>query len=123
MHLPLCAVLCNAFACVEPRTKWLVCSSMTWTLASAAWRVPPSSQPKSQLVNSMLRNIASDPTNAQLPGLYNREGIDHLPRITMGCDLPTLYMPCSQNGLKSFDADTCPGLEHSTALPSKVANY
>ena len=74
---------------------------------------------KSQLV----RNIAGDPTNAQLLGLYNREGIDHLPSITMGCDLPTLYTPCSQNWLKSFDADTYPGLEHPTTLPRNVPSY
>ena len=44
---------------------------------------------KSQLV----KNIAGDPTNAQLPSLYNRQGIDYRPVVPTSSDFATRYTP------------------------------
>lgn len=51
-----------------------------------------------QLVNATLMNIADNPTNVQLPGVYNQEEIPRVPIIVTGNDFSTLYAPLIRDG-------------------------
>lgn len=51
-----------------------------------------------QMVNATLMNIADNPTNVQLPGIYKEETIDRVPIICTGNDFSTLYAPLIRDG-------------------------
>lgn len=51
-----------------------------------------------QMVNATLMNIADNPTNVQLPGLYNKDVIPRVPIIVTGNDFSTLYAPLIRDG-------------------------
>jgi hypothetical protein len=51
-----------------------------------------------QMVNATLMNIADNPTNVQLPGLYNKDIIPRVPIIVTGNDFSTLYAPLIRDG-------------------------
>jgi hypothetical protein len=51
-----------------------------------------------QMVNATLMNIADNPTNVQLPGIYNKETIPRVPIIVTGNDFSTLYAPLIRDG-------------------------
>merc|ERR1712118_288013 len=51
-----------------------------------------------QMVNATLMNIADNPTNVQLPGMYNMEAIPRVPIICTGNDFSTLYAPLIRDG-------------------------
>ncbi|KAI6675102.1 hypothetical protein NL676_003008 [Syzygium grande] len=52
----------------------------------------------SQMVNATLMNIADNPTNVQLPGMYNKEENPRVPIIVTGNDVSTLYAPLIHDG-------------------------
>ncbi|KAK9916593.1 hypothetical protein WJX75_004643 [Coccomyxa subellipsoidea] len=51
-----------------------------------------------QMVNATLMNIADNPTNVQLPGVYKTEEIPRVPVICTGNDFSTLYAPLIRDG-------------------------
>jgi hypothetical protein len=51
-----------------------------------------------QMVNATLMNIADNPTNVQLPGIYNKDVIPRVPIIVTGNDFSTLYAPLIRDG-------------------------
>jgi hypothetical protein len=51
-----------------------------------------------QMVNATLMNIADNPTNVQLPGVYQVEVIPRVPVIATGNDFSTLYAPLIRDG-------------------------
>ena len=51
-----------------------------------------------QMVNATLMNIADNPTNVQLPGVYKNEDIPRVPIICTGNDFSTLYAPLIRDG-------------------------
>ncbi|KAM7264903.1 hypothetical protein ACFE04_002586 [Oxalis oulophora] len=51
-----------------------------------------------QMVNATLMNIADNPTNVQLPGMYNKEDNARVPIICTGNDFSTLYAPLIRDG-------------------------
>mmetsp|Transcript_10398 Transcript_10398/g.16978 ORF Transcript_10398/g.16978 Transcript_10398/m.16978 type:complete len:451 (+) Transcript_10398:104-1456(+) len=51
-----------------------------------------------QMVNATLMNIADNPTNVQMPGMYNMEEIPRVPIIVTGNDFATLYAPLIRDG-------------------------
>eukprot|EP00850_Spirogloea_muscicola_P012786 SM000084S23122 [mRNA] locus=s84:241137:245467:- [translate_table: standard] len=51
-----------------------------------------------QMVNATLMNIADNPTNVQLPGMYNKDEIPRVPIIVTGNDFSTLYAPLIRDG-------------------------
>jgi hypothetical protein len=51
-----------------------------------------------QMVNATLMNIADNPTNVQLPGVYNKDTIPRVPIIVTGNDFSTLYAPLIRDG-------------------------
>jgi hypothetical protein len=51
-----------------------------------------------QMVNATLMNIADNPTNVQLPGIYNKDTIPRVPIIVTGNDFSTLYAPLIRDG-------------------------
>ncbi|CAM6128234.1 unnamed protein product [Calypogeia fissa] len=51
-----------------------------------------------QMVNGTLMNIADNPTNVQLPGVYKKEEIPRVPIIVTGNDFSTLYAPLIRDG-------------------------
>ncbi|KAK9195901.1 hypothetical protein WN943_004029 [Citrus x changshan-huyou] len=51
-----------------------------------------------QMVNATLMNIADNPTNVQLPGMYNQEENPRVPIIVTGNDFSTLYAPLIRDG-------------------------
>ena len=51
-----------------------------------------------QMVNATLMNIADNPTNVQLPGVYQKEEIPRVPIIATGNDFSTLYAPLIRDG-------------------------
>jgi hypothetical protein len=50
------------------------------------------------MVNATLMNIADNPTNVQLPGVYKNEEIPRVPVICTGNDFSTLYAPLIRDG-------------------------
>ncbi|XP_047311238.1 ribulose bisphosphate carboxylase/oxygenase activase, chloroplastic-like [Impatiens glandulifera] len=51
-----------------------------------------------QMVNATLMNIADNPTNVQLPGMYNKQDNPRVPIIVTGNDFSTLYAPLIRDG-------------------------
>ncbi|KAL8233568.1 hypothetical protein R6Q59_019668 [Mikania micrantha] len=51
-----------------------------------------------QMVNATQMNIADNPTNMQLPGMYNKEENPRVPIIVTGNDFSTLYAPLIRDG-------------------------
>ena len=51
-----------------------------------------------QMVNATLMNLADNPTNVQLPGVYQKEDIPRVPVICTGNDFSTLYAPLIRDG-------------------------
>jgi len=51
-----------------------------------------------QMVNATLMNIADNPTNVQLPGVYNKDENPRVPIIVTGNDFSTLYAPLIRDG-------------------------
>jgi len=51
-----------------------------------------------QMVNATLMNLADNPTNVQLPGVYQTEQIPRVPIIATGNDFSTLYAPLIRDG-------------------------
>ncbi|CAI5492636.1 unnamed protein product [Closterium sp. Naga37s-1] len=51
-----------------------------------------------QMVNATLMNIADNPTNVQMPGIYNKEEINRVPIMVTGNDFSTLYAPLIRDG-------------------------
>lgn len=51
-----------------------------------------------QMCNATLMNIADNPTNVQLPGVYKEESIPRVPIIATGNDFSTLYAPLIRDG-------------------------
>lgn len=51
-----------------------------------------------QMVNATLMNIADNPTNVQLPGVYNTDEIPRVPVVCTGNDFSTLYAPLIRDG-------------------------
>ncbi|KAJ1277376.1 hypothetical protein BS78_05G290300 [Paspalum vaginatum] len=51
-----------------------------------------------QMVNATLMNIADNPTNVQLPGMYSKEENPRVPIVVTGNDFSTLYAPLIRDG-------------------------
>ncbi|KAK4730600.1 hypothetical protein R3W88_023588 [Solanum pinnatisectum] len=51
-----------------------------------------------QMVNATLMNIADNPTNVQLPGMYNKQENARVPIIVTGNDFSTLYASLIRDG-------------------------
>ena len=51
-----------------------------------------------QMVNATLMNIADNPTNVQMPGVYKEEQIPRVPIVCTGNDFSTLYAPLIRDG-------------------------
>lgn len=51
-----------------------------------------------QMVNATLMNIADNPTNVQLPSMYNKVENARVPIIVTGNDFSTLYAPLIRDG-------------------------
>ena len=54
-----------------------------------------------QTANATLMNIADNPTNVQLPGIYNQKANKRVPIIITANDLNTLYAPLTRDGRMS----------------------
>merc|ERR1712093_848868 len=80
--------------------KGKMCSLFINDLDAGAGRLNDSKQytVNNQMVNATLMNIADNPTNVQLPGMYNAEAIPRVPVITTGNDFSTLYAPLIRDG-------------------------
>ncbi|GMN24068.1 hypothetical protein TIFTF001_000392 [Ficus carica] len=81
-----------------------------------------------QMVNATLMNIADNPTNVQLPGMYNKEENPRVPVIVTGNDFSTLYAPLIRDGRmeKFYWAPTredrigvCTGIFRSDNVPTE----
>lgn len=81
-----------------------------------------------QMVNATLMNIADNPTNVQLPGMYNKEENPRVPIIVTGNDFSTLYAPLIRDGRmeKFYWAPTredrigvCTGIFRSDNIPKE----
>ncbi|GAV78302.1 AAA domain-containing protein [Cephalotus follicularis] len=81
-----------------------------------------------QMVNATLMNIADNPTNVQLPGMYNKEENARVPIIVTGNDFSTLYAPLIRDGRmeKFYWAPTredrigvCKGIFRSDNVPDE----
>ncbi|KAH7424190.1 hypothetical protein KP509_12G094500 [Ceratopteris richardii] len=81
-----------------------------------------------QMVNATLMNIADNPTNVQLPGVYIKEEIPRVPIIVTGNDFSTLYAPLIRDGRmeKFYWAPTrddrigvCKGIFRSDNVPGE----
>ncbi|PON68828.1 ATPase, AAA-type, core [Trema orientale] len=81
-----------------------------------------------QMVNATLMNIADNPTNVQLPGMYNKEENPRVPIIVTGNDFSTLYAPLIRDGRmeKFYWAPTredrigvCSGIFRSDNVPNE----
>jgi len=80
--------------------KGKMCSVFINDLDAGAGRMGESTQytVNNQMVNATLMNIADNPTNVQLPGVYNTEEIPRVPIIVTGNDFSTLYAPLIRDG-------------------------
>merc|ERR1719247_3797071 len=77
-----------------------MCSLFINDLDAGAGRMGGTTQytVNNQMVNATLMNIADNPTNVQLPGVYNNEEIPRVPIICTGNDFSTLYAPLIRDG-------------------------
>lgn len=80
--------------------KGKMCSLFINDLDAGAGRLNDSTQytVNNQMVNATLMNIADNPTNVQLPGMYNTDAIPRVPIICTGNDFSTLYAPLIRDG-------------------------
>jgi len=80
--------------------KGKMCSLFINDLDAGAGRMGGATQytVNNQMVNATLMNIADNPTNVQLPGVYNNEEIPRVPVICTGNDFSTLYAPLIRDG-------------------------
>lgn len=80
--------------------KGKMCALFINDLDAGAGRMGDSTQytVNNQMVNATLMNIADNPTNVQLPGVYKEETIPRVPVICTGNDFATLYAPLIRDG-------------------------
>jgi hypothetical protein len=80
--------------------KGKLCSLFINDLDAGAGRMGAATQytVNNQMVNATLMNIADNPTNVQLPGVYKNEEIPRVPVICTGNDFSTLYAPLIRDG-------------------------
>jgi hypothetical protein len=80
--------------------KGKMCSLFINDLDAGAGRMGAGTQytVNNQMVNATLMNIADNPTNVQLPGVYKKEEIPRVPVICTGNDFSTLYAPLIRDG-------------------------
>jgi hypothetical protein len=80
--------------------KGKMCSLFINDLDAGAGRMGESTQytVNNQMVNATLMNIADNPCNVQLPGVYKDEKIPRVPVIATGNDFSTLYAPLIRDG-------------------------
>eukprot|EP00199_Chlamydomonas_sp_CCMP681_P002423 CAMPEP_0119113808 /NCGR_PEP_ID=MMETSP1180-20130426/45236_1 /TAXON_ID=3052 ORGANISM="Chlamydomonas cf sp, Strain CCMP681" /NCGR_SAMPLE_ID=MMETSP1180 /ASSEMBLY_ACC=CAM_ASM_000741 /LENGTH=417 /DNA_ID=CAMNT_0007102061 /DNA_START=459 /DNA_END=1712 /DNA_ORIENTATION=+ len=80
--------------------KGRMCSLFINDLDAGAGRMGGSTQytVNNQMVNATLMNIADNPTNVQLPGVYKLEEIPRVPIVCTGNDFSTLYAPLIRDG-------------------------
>ncbi|KAF5833834.1 Rubisco activase [Dunaliella salina] len=80
--------------------KGKMCSLFINDLDAGAGRMGEGTQytVNNQMVNATLMNIADNPTNVQLPGMYNQDEIPRVPIIATGNDFSTLYAPLIRDG-------------------------
>lgn len=80
--------------------KGRMCSLFINDLDAGAGRMGDATQytVNNQMVNATLMNIADNPTNVQLPGVYKNEDIPRVPIICTGNDFSTLYAPLIRDG-------------------------
>jgi hypothetical protein len=80
--------------------KGKMCSLFINDLDAGAGRMGDATQytVNNQMVNATLMNIADNPTNVQLPGVYKSETIPRVPIICTGNDFSTLYAPLIRDG-------------------------
>jgi SpoVK/Ycf46/Vps4 family AAA+-type ATPase len=80
--------------------KGKLCSLFINDLDAGAGRMGAGTQytVNNQMVNATLMNIADNPTNVQLPGVYKTEQIPRVPIICTGNDFSTLYAPLIRDG-------------------------
>merc|ERR1712087_896945 len=81
-------------------SKGKMCSLFINDLDAGAGRLGGTTQytVNNQMVNATLMNIADNPTNVQLPGVYNNDEIPRVPIICTGNDFSTLYAPLIRDG-------------------------
>merc|ERR1719353_1270619 len=80
--------------------KGKMCSLFINDLDAGAGRMGGTTQytVNNQMCNATLMNIADNPTNVQLPGVYKTEEIPRVPIIATGNDFSTLYAPLIRDG-------------------------
>lgn len=80
--------------------KGKLCSLFINDLDAGAGRMGAATQytVNNQMVNATLMNIADNPTNVQLPGVYKNEEIPRVPVVCTGNDFSTLYAPLIRDG-------------------------
>jgi len=80
--------------------KGKMCSLFINDLDAGAGRLGDTTQytVNNQMVNATLMNIADNPTNVQLPGVYKTEEIPRVPIVCTGNDFSTLYAPLIRDG-------------------------
>merc|ERR1711924_341223 len=80
--------------------KGKMCSLFINDLDAGAGRMGGTTQytVNNQMCNATLMNIADNPTNVQLPGVYNNEEIPRVTIICTGNDFSTLYAPLIRDG-------------------------
>ncbi|MCO5567434.1 hypothetical protein L7F22_021125 [Adiantum nelumboides] len=82
------------------RKKGKMCCLFINDLDAGAGRMGGTTQytVNNQMVNATLMNIADNPTNVQLPGVYIKEELPRVPIIVTGNDFSTLYAPLIRDG-------------------------
>ncbi|KAJ7539862.1 hypothetical protein O6H91_11G112600 [Diphasiastrum complanatum] len=80
--------------------KGTMCALFINDLDAGAGRMGGTTQytVNNQMVNATLMNIADNPTNVQLPGMYNKDTIPRVPIVVTGNDFSTLYAPLIRDG-------------------------
>ena len=80
--------------------KGRMCALFINDLDAGAGRMGDATQytVNNQMVNATLMNIADNPTNVQLPGVYKTEEIPRVPVVCTGNDFSTLYAPLIRDG-------------------------
>jgi hypothetical protein len=80
--------------------KGKMCALFINDLDAGAGRMGEATQytVNNQMVNATLMNIADNPTNVQLPGVYKNEEIPRVPIVCTGNDFSTLYAPLIRDG-------------------------
>jgi hypothetical protein len=81
-------------------SKGKMCSLFINDLDAGAGRMGAATQytVNNQMVNATLMNIADNPTNVQLPGVYKNVEIARVPIVCTGNDFSTLYAPLIRDG-------------------------